>query len=78
MAHYRSEFTNFLSRLRAERPHLEAEQRKGRAIYWDKGPIDMDGTRRNLESKVTQKGYPYQADTEVEIERRASSEPTPR
>ena len=78
MAHYRSEFTEFLTKLRAERPHLEAEQRKGRSIWWDKGPIDMDRTRRNLQSKITQKGYPYQAETEAELERRASSEPNTR
>ena len=71
MALYQSEFTQFLKKLRAERPDLEAEQRKGRAIWWDKGPIDMDRTRRNLQSRVAQKAYPYQAATEAELERDA-------
>lgn len=78
MAHYRSEFTEFLTKLRAERPHLDAEQRKGRDIWWDRGPIDMDRTRRNLQSKVAQKAYPYQAETEAELERQAAGQPTPR
>lgn len=72
MAHYQSEITQFLTKLRTERPHLDAEQRKGRAIWWDKGPIDMDRFRRNQESRVPQKAYPYQPDSEAELERRTN------
>ena len=72
MALYQSEFTQFLKKLRAERPYLEAEQRKGRQIWWDKEPIDLDRTRRNQQSRVAQKSYPYQAETEAELERRAN------
>jgi hypothetical protein len=60
MALYTSEFTQFLHKLRAERPYLESDQRKGRAIWWDKDPIDMDRTRRNLQSRIAQQPYPYQ------------------
>jgi hypothetical protein len=69
MALYTSEFTQFLQQLRTERPHLEADQRKGRAIWWDKGPIDLDRTRRNLQSRIAQQPYPYQSMDETELER---------
>ncbi|MET0508195.1 MAG: DUF3460 family protein [Burkholderiaceae bacterium] len=60
MALYTSEFTQFLQKLRAERPYLDSDQREGRAIWWDKEPIDMDRTRRNLQSRIAQQAYPYQ------------------
>jgi len=40
MAGYVSEFTQFITELKAAKPQLEAEQRKGRAIWWDKQPLD--------------------------------------
>ena len=33
---YKSEVTNFIEQLKAQRPTLEAEQRAGRALLWDK------------------------------------------
>ena len=35
---YESDFTRFLRELKRQRPQLEEEQRKGRAIWWDKKP----------------------------------------
>lgn len=61
MAIYQSDLTLFLKQLKAERPHLEEEQRKGRAIWWDREPLDMEKTRQNLESRVLQQSYPYQS-----------------
>jgi len=63
MASYLSDFTHFLNQLKVERPHLEAEQRKGRAIWWDKEPVDLDQARRQGESKVPMQSYPYQTKT---------------
>jgi len=63
MATYRSDFTQFLDRLKAERPHLESEQRKGRSIWWDREPIDLDQQQRQRESKVPMQPYPYQTRT---------------
>ena len=40
MALYVSEATQFLEQLKEKRPSLEAEQQRGRAIWWDKAPID--------------------------------------
>ena len=57
---YESDLTLFIKKLKAERPTLEAEQRKGRAIWWDRGPLDMERRRQELESRVPQPAYPYQ------------------
>ena len=35
--HYTSDTTQFLAKLKVERPELEAEQRQGRALLWDTG-----------------------------------------
>jgi Protein of unknown function (DUF3460) len=61
MAIYQSDVTQFLNKLKAERPHLEEEQRKGRAIWWDREPLDMEKVRQNQESRVLQQAYPYQS-----------------
>jgi hypothetical protein len=60
---YTSEATRFLEQLKAERPHLEASQREGRALLWDRPPIDLEQTRRWGEARVAQKAYPYQTRT---------------
>ncbi|HYF60406.1 MAG TPA: DUF3460 family protein [Burkholderiaceae bacterium] len=60
MASYESDFTKFLNQLKQERPHLETEQQKGRAIWWDKDGLDLEQTRQWRDSKVRQKPYPYQ------------------
>ena len=59
MAIYQSDITRFLQELKQSRPHLEQEQRKGRAIWWDR-PQDLDTSRRDLESRVAQQPYVYQ------------------
>lgn len=61
MAHYESEATQFLNQLKNERPHLETEQQKGRALLWDK---QQDPTlQKGFQSaKVPQKPYVYQPD----------------
>ncbi|MEI7445875.1 MAG: DUF3460 family protein [Burkholderiales bacterium] len=60
MALYESDFTQFLKQLKKDRPHLEAEQQQGRAIWWDKDSIDLDQSRRWKDARVPQKPYPYQ------------------
>jgi hypothetical protein len=56
---YESEFTKFLHELKKQRPELEAEQGKSRAIWWDHEQ-DMDTQKRALESRVRQQAYVYQ------------------
>ncbi|HEX4843320.1 MAG TPA: DUF3460 family protein [Limnobacter sp.] len=60
MAHYESEATQFLSQLKQERPHLEAEQQKGRALLWDK-QLDRQLQEGFKQAKVAQKPYVYQS-----------------
>ncbi len=57
---YESDITQFIRSLKQQKPHLEAEQRKGRALLWDKAPIDLDERRRQNESRVPQQAYVYQ------------------
>jgi hypothetical protein len=57
---YESEATQFLNTLKKDNPKLEETQKQGRDLLWDKGPIDLDTSRRNSESKVPQSPYVYQ------------------
>ncbi|HEY8606265.1 MAG TPA: DUF3460 family protein [Noviherbaspirillum sp.] len=57
---YESEFTKFLKELKQKDPTLEEKQRAGRALLWDKAPIDLDARRRAEESRVKQQPYVYQ------------------
>lgn len=56
---YESEFTKFLREFRQQRPEIEAEQRKSRAIWWDHQQ-ELETTRRNQESRIKQQAYVYQ------------------
>lgn len=61
MAMYESEHTKFMREWMEKHPQEAEEQRKGRALWWDK-PQDLETSRRNAEAKVTQKPYPYQSE----------------
>lgn len=56
---YESEFTMFMREFRQQRPQLEAEQRKSRAIWWDHKQ-DLETQERDKESRVKQQAYVYQ------------------
>ena len=56
---YESEFTKFMRELKQQRPQLEAEQRKSRAIWWDHKQ-DLETLERDKESRVKQQAYVYQ------------------
>jgi hypothetical protein len=49
----------FIDQLKAQRPELEAEQRQGRGLLWDK-PIDRDIQAEFKQGRVAQKPYVYQ------------------
>ena len=57
---YQSEATQFISSLKEKNPHLEESQRAGRALLWDKSPIDLDQQARTKASNVPQQAYVYQ------------------
>ncbi|GAB3626369.1 DUF3460 family protein [Pandoraea terrae] len=59
---YESDITQFIKQLKVEKPTLEAEQRQGRALLWDKAPIDLDERARAAQSRVQQQPYVYQGE----------------
>jgi hypothetical protein len=56
---YTSDITSFISEMKVKKPTLEAEQRQGRALLWDK-PIDRDAQADYGDAKVAQQPYVYQ------------------
>lgn len=58
---YKSDVTQFIDELRAKKPTLEAEQRAGRALLWDK-PVDRQAQADWQDARVRQKPYVYQND----------------
>ncbi len=59
---YQSDATQFIGQLKAERPQLEAEQRAGRALLWDK-PVDRAAAQAFADAKVPQNAYVYHVKT---------------
>ncbi|MES2531243.1 MAG: DUF3460 family protein [Pseudomonadota bacterium] len=57
--HYTSDVTNFIDDLKKKKPSLEAEQRAGRALLWDK-QLDRSLQSEYGEAKVAQQPYVYQ------------------
>ena len=53
---YQSEVTRFISELKAAQPDLEAQQRAGRALLWDKH-IDRELQGQWQQARVPQKAY---------------------
>ena len=56
---YKSDVTAFIETLKAKKPTLEAEQRAGRSLLWDRR-IDREAQAENAESRVPQRPYVYQ------------------
>lgn len=61
MALYESEHTKFIREWLAQHPEQIEEQKKGRALWWDK-PQSVEEQQRERESRVPQKAYYYQPD----------------
>ena len=57
---YSSDTSQFIDQLKAQRPELEAEQRQGRGLLWDK-PVDRDIQAEFKQGRVAQKPYVYQS-----------------
>jgi hypothetical protein len=56
---YRSDATQFIDQLKIQRPTLEDEQKRGRALLWDQ-PVDLDAQAQWREARVAQQPYVYQ------------------
>jgi hypothetical protein len=57
--HYSSEITDFIEEMRQKKPTLEAEQRAGRALLWDKH-LDRETQDEFSQGRVPQQPYVYQ------------------
>lgn len=56
---YQSEITDFINELKAKNPGIETEQKKSRAIWWDKTPAQLEQRREFDQGRVNQKAYVY-------------------
>ena len=56
---YQSDATQFIDQLKAAKPALEAQQRAGRALLWDK-QVDRSAWADFRSARVPQKPYVYQ------------------
>ncbi len=56
---YQSDATQFIQQLKAQRPELEAQQRQGRNLLWDK-QIDRSAQQGYKAARVPQQPYVYQ------------------
>jgi len=56
---YVSELGEFLREMKERDPAVEAGQKRGRAIWWDKN-LDLDMYSRFRQSNVPQPAYVYQ------------------
>ena len=57
--HYLSEATQFIDQLKAARPELDAAQRQGRSLLWDKA-VDRQAWEGFNAAQVDQQPYVYQ------------------
>ena len=55
---YTSEVTQLVAEMKASKPDLEAQQRAGRALLWDK-PLDRGQLAQWQQARVPQQPYVY-------------------
>ena len=60
---YVSDATQFIESLKRSKPALEAEQRAGRALLWDK-QVDRQLWNDYRQARVAQKPYVYQTNAD--------------
>jgi hypothetical protein len=58
---YKSDVTSFIEELKAKKPTLEAEQRAGRALLWDKA-LNRAEEAEWRDARVPQQPYVYQTE----------------
>ena len=59
MAKYESEHTKFIREWLEKNPTELVEKQKGRALWWDKSPRDLDTQKREIQAAVAPKAYYY-------------------
>ena len=60
---YQSEATQFINELKSKNPEMEAGQRLGRSLLWDKA-VDRSAWSDFRAARVAQKPYVYQTASE--------------
>ena len=55
---YTSEATQFIDQLKVNKPTLEAEQRAGRALLWDKN-LNREAQADYNDARISQPAYVY-------------------
>ena len=58
---YKSEVTQFIDKMKTDKPMLESEQRAGRELLWDK-TVDRSAWSEYREAEVAQQPYVYQSE----------------
>ncbi len=58
---YQSDTTQFLEQLKTKKPELEASQRQGRELLWDK-KLDRQVWSEYRQAQVPQQPYVYQTE----------------
>jgi hypothetical protein len=56
---YTSDITDFITEMKQRKPDLEAQQRAGRALLWDKN-VSREAWDEFRAAQVRQKAYVYQ------------------
>jgi hypothetical protein len=56
---YQSDATQFINQLKSQIPELDAQQRQGRDLLWDKA-VDRSAWSEYRAAEVAQKPYVYQ------------------
>jgi hypothetical protein len=56
---YESDLTRMMRDLLRDKPHIVQEQKKGRALWWDK-KLEPEEQKRARDSNVQQQAYVYQ------------------
>lgn len=61
---YKSDITQFIEKMKKDRPTLEAEQYAGRSRLWDR-PVDREAMQEYREDRVPQQAYVYQTKSDT-------------
>ena len=56
---YKSNISALIDDLKAKKPTLEEDQRRGRALLWDK-QVDLNAAAEAADARVPQQPYVYQ------------------
>ena len=59
---YQSEVTQFIDKMKTDKPVLESQQRAGRELLWDKA-VDRSAWSEYRAAEVAQQPYVYQTDS---------------